>query len=92
MSEVWEDAARELSKAGVEQARAMPRKRKRAAGDMRQAVAEVLIVWFEGFSSIHDNLRPAVATWKDYSPLEQMRALKAAEAVIGVMERGSKDV
>ena len=63
-------------------------KRAKATTDMRQAVAEALIVWFEQFSWLYDDLKPAGATWKDYSPLEQMRALKAAEAVIGVMEKG----
>ena len=63
-------------------------KRTKATTDMRQAVAEALIVWFEQFGDLRDNLKPTSFVWKDYSPIEQMRALKAAEAVIGVMEKG----
>ena len=87
MSEAWEDAARELGKAATEQARAMKgsRKYKRAATDMRQAVAEVLTTWWY----VEDDwLVPTQRAFKDCPPLEQMRALKAAEAVIGVLEKG----
>lgn len=55
--------------------------------DVRQSVAEAIIVWFDGFSDINDDLKPSTATWKDYSPIEQMRALKAAEAAIEALER-----
>ena len=51
-------------------------------------MAEALIMWFDGFSRLDDKLLPSTATWEFYSPLEQMRALKAAEAVIGVMQGG----
>ena len=57
-------------------------KRKKSKVDKRQAVAEALIVWFEGFGYLHDTLEPTPAKWPQFSPLEQMRALKAAEAAI----------
>ena len=60
-------------------------KRTKATTDMRQAVAEALATWWY----VEDDwLAPTQRAFKDCPPLEQMRALKAAEAVIGVMEKG----
>ena len=48
-------------------------------------IAKVLIVWFEGFGYLHDNLLPSTATWDEFSPKEQLRALKAANAVVDAL-------
>ena len=64
------------------------RTKKDTSADLRQRAAEALIPWFDGFGCLDDNLQPASAKWEDYAPLEQMRALKAAEAVLRVTGNG----
>jgi hypothetical protein len=68
------------------------RSKKDTSANLRQRVAEALIVWFDGFSRLDDKLLPSTATWEFYAPLEQMRALKAAEAVLRVFNKGENNV
>ena len=59
--------------------------KKKAPTADRKQVARAIIVWFEGFGGRNDQLKPSTATWEAYGPLEQMRALKAAEAAIAAI-------
>ena len=67
----------------------MAKRKQPSATDRRQLAAEALIVWFGGFGRANDELQPEFLTWKEYTPLEQMRTLKAAEAVIAALDGGT---